>query len=183
MIFIACLLKSRNHLIYVSIKIVVFLRKVLTLIDLSISHELSHTFCLQPIKKHRLVKVWKAQIRRVFNNLRLRKRFALLCQRNRPFRHTKWQTFSTSRCNQNSHFCNQNSYSHDFDLHFRLRLRCSFDFRLQITFVASVSIVSIFAMICSIIHDSIIDTLRIADRWEKYERNSRFETKFVKKRK
>ena len=47
----------------------------------------------------------------------------------------------------------------------------------QITFVASVSIISAFAMICSITHALVNDISRIVGRWEKKEMISRFETK------
>ena len=102
MIRFACFVRSQNHLIYVSIKSVALLRKNLTLVHLSsINHESSFTFRLQSIRRHRLLRVWKTQNRRVFNNIRLRNRFrfiVLLCQKNRSFHHTKSQTFFTSRC-------------------------------------------------------------------------------------
>ena len=188
MIWFACLLKNSNHLIYDSIKNVVRFRKVRAFVNY-ISHESSSIFCLQSIRRHRLIKIWKIRIRKIFSSIRLRNRFALLllCQRNRSFRHTKSQTFFSSFCSQNSHFCSQNSHqnshSHDFDLRFRLRFRRFFDFRFQITFVASASIISVSTMICSIINVFVNDISRIVDRWKKYEKNNRFETKFAERKK
>ena len=187
MIWFACLLKNSNHLICNNIKNVVFFRKILTFVHLSfINHELSFIFCLQSIRRHRLIKIWKVRIRKVFSNLCLRKWFVLFCLKNRFSHYTKIQTFFTSRCNQNFqqnfHFCDQNSHLHDFDLRFRLRFRRFFDFRFQITFVAFVSIISIFAMIHWIIYVSVNDIFKIVDRWKKYEKNNRFETKFAKKK-
>ena len=158
-------MKSLNHLIYIRIENALHLRSVSTLVHLinhafSISHESSSISCLQSIRRHRLVRSRKVRIRKVFSSIRLRNRsvLLLLCQKNRSFRHTKSQTSSTSRCSQDSHFCNQDSHSHD------LRLRRSFDFRFQITFVAFVSIISTFAMICSFINALVIDISRIVDR-------------------
>ena len=170
MIWFAYFVKNSIHLTCRNIKNVVFFRKILTFVDLFINHELSFIFCLQSIRKHRLIKIWKIRIRKIFNNIRLRNRFVLFlfCQKNRFFYHTKSQTFFTFRCNQNFHqnfhFCNQNFHSHDFDLRFRLRFRRFFDFRFQIMFVAFVSIISISTMIRSIIHVSINDIFEIVDR-------------------
>ena len=162
----------------------------MTLVHLSrINFASSFIFCLQSIIEHRLIKIWKTRIRKIFSNIRLRKRFrfvVLLCQKNRSFRYTKSQIFFIFHCSQNFHqnfhFCNQDFHLHDFELFFRLHFRRFFDFRFQITFVAFVSIISIFAMICSIIHVSINDILEIVDRWKKYKKNNRFETKFEKKK-
>ena len=182
MIWFACFVKNSNHLIYRNIQNVVFFRIILTFVN-HISYELSFIFCLQSIRKHRLIKIWKIRIRKVFNNVRLRKRFVLFCLKNRFFRHTKNQTFFTFRCNQNFHCCNQD-FHQDFHFDFfRLRFRRFFDFRFQIMFVAFVSIISIFAIICSIIHVSINDIFEIVDRWKKYKKNNRFETKFAKRKK
>ena len=69
MIWFACFVKSLENLIYVNIKRVLLFRRALTLDHLShINFALSSTFCLQPIRRHRLVRIWKARIRRVFSN-------------------------------------------------------------------------------------------------------------------
>ena len=84
MIWFACFVKSLNHLIYVNIKRILLFRKALTLVYLVnhvlfISHESSFTSCLQSIRKHRLVRIWKIRIQKVFSNIRSRNRdrFAL----------------------------------------------------------------------------------------------------------
>ena len=163
MIWFACFVKNLNYLIYRNIKNVIFFRKIMTFVDLFINHELSFIFSLQSIKKYRLIKIWKIQIRKIFNNIRSRNRYrfvVLFCQKNRYFRYTKWQIFFTFRCNQNIDFYNQNFYSHDFCLHVRRFL----NFRFQIfMFIVFVSIISIFVMICSIIDVFVIDIFRIVD--------------------
>ena len=164
MIWFACFVKNSNHLIYRNIQSVVFFRKTSTFDHLShINFASSSISCLQSIRKHRLIKIWKIQNRKVFSNLRLRKRFALFCLKNRSFHYTKNQTFFTSRCNQDFH---QNSHSHDFDL----RFRHFFDLESQITFVAFFSIISVFAMICSTIDVLVNYIFRIVDRWEKWKK-------------
>ena len=84
MIWFAYFMKSLNHLIYVDIKKILFFRKRMIFDHLlHINFVLSFIFCLQSIKKNRLIKIWKIRIWIIFNDLRLRKRFVLFCQKNR----------------------------------------------------------------------------------------------------
>ena len=190
MIWIACFMKSLIHSICDNIIIVVFLNRILifvnfvrsSLVSLSkicskcsmknsekkVYFKIKTTYffkhsqikckflsisSLQSIRNRRLIKIRKIQNRKIWISTCLRNQFALFlaktCLKNRFFRHTKWQTFFAS--------------NHD------LRFRRFFHFRFQITFVAFVSIISVFAIIDSIIYVLINDIFRIVIRWKKWK--------------
>ena len=138
------------------------------------NRESRFTSSSQSIESRRLIRSRKAQNRKVWNNTRLRNSFALLCLRNRSFRHTKCST--SSILIQWSIASKMKSFrSHMLAKFFRVNFILLRLLLIFLVVVACVLINSTSIMILIDIYEWVLKIIHLVNQWEWWF--SHFETK------